>query len=258
MWSVYNFLSTIEQIVENEVKGNYPRYWDEDFITQSLLRSLRKEFGPRVRVGLDVPPLPYRVYWWGWFFPAVVWPVDWVVVEWDIYKLRGFSEQRFGDVAILVTTKYPDKDKVEGVAFLEAKKLYPKSSDFQAIDFAQLRRINTHAPRASVLLYNYRQVYPYDWWYTYAATVPMDLVIATRKKDISLYKFSLPFSVQLLTHLFGFCLERADEPLNIAKGYLAEYGSPLYLVVARVGIGVEPPSSNEIEFSRDRFTRLEE
>ncbi len=249
-----DFLYTIEGIVRKNVRGNYPRDWDEDFITRSLLKSLRTVFGPQTRIHLDAPFL----------LPPLIIPVlrpwsviDELVVGWDAYKMTGAKENKFGDVAILVTIRYPDGDKIEGVAFLEAKKRYKNSSNFQAIDFQQLKRINARAPRASVLLYDFNAIYGY-WWRTYAVTAPMDLVIATQKKDTSLYKFSMPFSIRILRHLLGFCLEHADEPLRIAKGYQTEYGTPLYLLVVRVGMGVEPPSGDEVEFNRDRFARFEE
>ncbi len=255
----YRFLDTVEKIIYDNVKANYPRDWDEDFITRSLLKSLRQTFGPRTLICLDrldyylsrYPHIPLPFWWRGM--------TDEIRVEWDAYKMTGANESKFGDVAILVSAKYPDGDKVDGVAFLEAKKRYKSSHNFQAINFDQLARINSHAPRASVLLYDFVPVCRYwNGLCTFAVTVPMDLVILTKKKDTSLYKFATPFSFRLIAHLLGYCLERADEPLKIARGYQTEYGTPLYLLVVRVGIGVEPPSGDEVEFNRDRFARLEE
>lgn len=250
------FLCTIEKIVRKSVRGNYPRDWDEDFITRSLLKSLRTTFGGQTRIHFDnpflLPPLIVP-------FPRRLSVIDGyeLQVEWDAYKMTGAGENKFGDVAILVAIRYPDGDKIEGVAFLEAKKRYKNGSNFRAVDFQQLKRINARAPRASVLLYDFRPSYGH-WWRTYAVIAPMDLVIATQKKDTSLYKFSTPFSVRILRHLLGFCLEHADEPLRIAKGYQTEYDAPLYLLVLRVGMGVQPPSGDEVEFSAGRFTRFEE
>lgn len=264
MMHVCDFLFSIENTIKEEVGYNFPRNWDEDFITRSLLKSLRKKFNTRTQIYLDEPcsfcliamPFPLRHVWH-------------ITLEWDAYKMSGSDENKFGDIAILVVIKYPDGDKVEGVAFLEAKRIYESSHNFEAIDFKQLKRISKHAPKASVLLYDFNSIL-YDFnpiclcrpywriWHTYAVTAPIDLVIATRKRDMSLYKFSIPFSVRLIKHLLGFCLEHADEPIRIAKGYQEKYGTPLYLLVARVGIGVEPPLSDEVEFDRVRAQPLEQ
>ncbi|ACY47079.1 hypothetical protein Rmar_0171 [Rhodothermus marinus DSM 4252] len=235
----------IEQyIIRKNIKESYPRDWDEDFITRSLLKSLRTELPQPTSIHLHPytkPDLRHHK----------------VEVKWDAYKMTGGKENKFGDVAILVVTKYPDGDTIKGVAFLEAKKRYKNSSHFRAIDFEQLKRITDNAPRASLLLYDFNIINQY-WWPTYIVTVPADLVIATHKKDISLYKFSKPFSAALLNYLLGFDLEHTEKALSIAKGYQTEYGTPLYLMVIRVGIGTEPPSDNEVDFNRNYFVRLEE
>lgn len=280
MMRACDFLFRIENIIKKA--ANFPWNWDEDCITRSLLKSMLEIFGTRIEIYLDEPFsfLPINMS-----FPSGY--AQQVIVEWEAYKMSGRDENKFGDVAILVAIKYHDGDKVEGVAFLEAKKIYENTHNFEAMDFDQLKRIIEHAPKASVLLYDfdpiiyrhfcdfdsiysYRRFYSHrrfylhrryqSGWRTHAVTVPIDLVIAKQKKDRSLYKFSMPFSVQLMMHLLGFCLHHDDEPITIARGYQKKYRDqekyPLYLLVARVGIGERPPSIDEVEFNRKRAQPL--
>lgn len=244
------FILECEGLVNSQIRGNYPVDWDEDFLTRGLLKALRQELGREFMLSSYFPSFVSRASYFSMHVHAHV------HVRWNVYKMKGKEENKFGDVAILVKVRYYDRDVIEGVAFMEAKRRYTPSGKFDAIDVNQLRRINQNAPRASVLLYDFAPiVYPYKFscLCTHAATVPMDLVLATGKKGVSLYKFSTPFSKRLLRHLLGFDLERGHEALKIAKGYRQELGAPRNVGVFAVGVGVRPPALDEIDINPDRF-----
>jgi hypothetical protein len=78
--------------------------------------------------------------------------------------------------------------------------------------------------RSSVLLYDYdsivnfaemnfittplNQLNGYLWKpITYAVTLPVGTVLATQKKDTSLYKFSLPFSYNCFLDIFNLLID---------------------------------------------------
>ena len=257
---LWDFLLWIEKIVTERVYRNFPIDWDEDFVTRDLLRDLRRIRKTALHFEMEQ-----------WYSLPFCWPI-WnrlaktiLNIEWSAYKQTGTPERLFGDIAVLVFTQYPDGDRVEGVGFLEAKKRNPKNAKFDAIRVNQLRRIVKHAPRASMLLYDYEPVhYCHPWrpWkclpQTFAAAVPMDLALVTKKRDASLYKFSKPFSAQLLLYLLGFELERTQRALAIAKGHEDRFGAPRYLLVLRVGVNSDVPPEDLIAYSRDRFTPIEE
>ena len=244
------FVSEIEDILLEHVKNNYPVDWDENFITRSLLKEIRHRLG-----SVFVADLQHRTR------------IDWVP-----YKLSGTPENKFGDIAILVNIRYQDGDGIEGVAFLEAKKRNQKETEFGAIKTEQLENILKNAPSSMMLLYDYDDITQFvdfipskgpwlrGWKYkpcTCAVTVPLTLVSNTRKRDMTLYKFSLPFSYQLVFRYFqGLDLEFQKNPIQIAKGYASDKGLPTYLVAVSVAYGKVKPEV--IEFNKELFTEIGE
>ena len=247
------FLIGVESILENEVKRSYPRYWDENTITLNILRAFETLLH---NVNLvDISPQVLKI-------------------KWQAFKLGGNPHYTFGDVALLVNIRYQDKDAIEGVAFIEAKKKEPKHTIFKKMKMQQLRKISRHAPSATVLLYDYNDITDFAamnllpvslqkinglFWKpcTYAVSVPMKTVLVSKKNDTSLYKFSLPFSYQLLFRYFqSFDLDFRQRPIQIAKGFVAsQFGAPKYLVVAALGFGEAEPTE-EISFNRELFRTI--
>jgi hypothetical protein len=232
------------------VKENYRADWDEDFITRSILKGIRQQL----------------------HFTKVVGFKDRVRVEWIPYKLSGKAENKFGDIAILVKISYRDGDEIEGVAFLEAKKRKPGNEKFEALKFEQLKRIRRYAPSLMALLYDYNDITQFTdfdpnaderywgWYYkpcTYAVVVPSNIVIHMKKRDTTLYKFSLPFSYQLIFRYFnGLDLEFGKAPIEIAKGYRIDKGLPTYLVAVSITYGKAEPEP--VNFNRELFSKIEE
>ena len=245
---VRSFLSQLELILQKHVKNNYPRYWNEDFISMSIMKEIEQTLSTVTIEGLK----------------------ERMNVEWSAFKQTGIPEQKFGDLAFLVNIKYQDGDIIEGATFLEAKKRRPKKTRFEAIRISQLRKISKNAPHSMVLLYDYDDITQFAntynssffWnWFplkpcTYSVVVPMNTIIETKKRDSTLYKFSLPFSHQLFfRYLHGFDLEYDKKAIEIAKGYAMKKGFPKYLMVASVAFGNTEPY-RDITFNKNRFRKI--
>ncbi|WP_434982055.1 hypothetical protein [Xanthomonas arboricola] len=124
-------LDRIDQIIHREVQQCYPRYWSEDHITFSWLRRLIAEW-PLIK--LDPHPT--------------------VSVQWDAYKMSGKLEQENGDVCFLIDINFDNKNSLQGVGFLEAKRIYD-SGQFDALKWAQLRLLSGNSSNHQLLLYDH-------------------------------------------------------------------------------------------------------
>ena len=62
------------------------------------------------------------------------------------YKLRDRPETRYGDIAIVVRLTSWDREVIEGVGFLEAKKRSLRNQSFEAFKPTQAQRISRRAP----------------------------------------------------------------------------------------------------------------
>ncbi len=243
---IQRLYAKLEQMLREEVKDSFPHEWDEDYITLKILSEYRKKFSSIKMV--DVFSIPIKI-------------------ESLSYKLKGKNETRFGDIAFLLRIQYPDKN-LEGVAFLEAKKMHQYKNIFDAIKHEQLNRIMSNAPRSLLLMYDYRPIHQYYPFlaesnfflleqYTHTAVIPISLATSIKDKNEKLYRFSVPLSYQILYRYFrGLDLEFSQKALEIAKGYNREFGTPQYLVVVSVAYG-EVNSPDFREFNRNIFTPID-
>jgi len=87
---------------------------------------------------------------------------------------------------------------------------------------------------------------------THSVVVPLRLVLATGKRDTSVYKYSLPFSYQLFYRYFnGLDLDFTESALSTAKGFAEKENIPRYVIVASVAFG--EAETKEIGVNRDTF-----
>jgi len=243
------FLLEVERILQEQVKNSFPTDWDEDFITMNTLREIRKKLNIVKIKGFKRG----------------------MKIEWTCFKLGRPPEKKFGDVALLMNISYQDGDKIEGVAFLEAKKRTIGKIKFEAMKTAQLKRICRNAPSSMTLLFDYEDVTQFanteafserwSWLVlkpcTCSVVVPINTILSVGKKDTTLYKFSLPFSYQLFFRYFqGFDLEFRESSIKIAKGYAIKKGVPKYLMVISVAFGTAEPF-RDIDFNRNLFSEME-
>jgi hypothetical protein len=127
-------LDRIDQIIHREVAGCHPRYWSEDHITYSWLKKLISEWP---RISLASHPT--------------------TSVRWDAYKMDGNLEQENGDVAFLIDINFVNGNKLLGVGFLEAKRIYD-NGNFEALKWAQLRLLSSNSSSHQLLLYDHNPI----------------------------------------------------------------------------------------------------
>ena len=256
------FYLKLEKIISDEINSSYPIDWNEDFISRNILRKFRNELNY-----IEIEGYKYNR-----------------AISWEAYKYDGTIENKFGDIGFIVSIDYPDGDKIEGVSFIEAKKRYNNSTLFKSIKFSQLRRINRNAPHSMVLLYDYLDITDFAQNYyssnsgfyygdidpyiispnikntlvTKATIAPNTNVIAVNKKDIGLYKLSLPFSYQISFRYFhGFDLDKSERALGIAKGFSSKKGFPNTICILKISSSKQM-LENIPNINKKLYRRLEE
>jgi hypothetical protein len=238
----------MEKTIAAAILRTYPADWVEDAITYEVLQSLRRAFS-----FANLSQMKKRR-----------------TIRWAPYKLRGTAERTFGDIAVLIRFNDSDGVELEGVAFLEAKRRYPKSGAYDELRPTQVNRILQHAPHARVLLYDYEyvndftlyqlavgyyarhrelvpgtgglsimiveEVHPFSGIYaTHALAVPVTTVQALASTGRGIARFGVPFAQQLLLrYLNGQDLEFGANELAIAKGWVQGVGAPRYVLVIEV------------------------
>ncbi len=207
------FCQGIEELINELVQEIFILNWDEDFITRKLLSQLAQKLN-----GSQITDLENRV------------------VFLTPFKLTKPVEKKFGDIAIIVNIEYGDGDKIEGIAFLEAKRKYKESRNFDAIKWEQLERICNNAPHSQLLLYDFRDISEFSSTglvtkksatasnpmaqlpVTKFVSVPINKAIQIKQKNERLYKLSLPFSYQVgYRYMNGFDLDYNNDKLNQVK-----------------------------------------
>lgn len=245
----------LERIIRNSISSISSHEWNEDFITLSLLRDLRKGLLGTTLIGRDSKNS----------------------ISWQVYKLRGTYENNFGDIALAINIKYKDSTDISGVAFLEAKKRDWRKTTFGAMRMPQAKKILKNAPRAQYLLYDYEEITKFLYGSLYseelihyrherdikrrlsevtrAVCVPLNLALATGYKDMLLYRNGLPLSLMLSNRYFqGLDLEFDETSKQVATGFLNKFGLPKYIVkIDILEIGAEPGEQglqiNQLEYS---------
>lgn len=212
------FCQEVEELINELVQENYVLNWDEDFLTRKFLSQLTQRLN-----GSLITDLENRV------------------VFLTPFKLTKPVEKKFGDIAIIVRIEFGDGDVIEGIAFLEAKRKYKESRNFDAIKWEQLERIYNKAPHSQLLLYDFRDISEFastglvskksatagnpmaQLPVTKFVTVPINKAIQIKQKNERLYKLSLPISYQLgYRYLNGFDLDFTNEKLSQVKSDFAK------------------------------------
>jgi len=243
-------LEHVEHLIRDVVRTCCPTSWDEDHITFSITDRLG-QLGNFDVTGLQRP----------------------FKIRWDARKLRGPTETALGDLGVLVRFTAWDGEQIEGIGLLEAKKRSLSSSSFDAVRKSQLTKIAKNAPRSRLLLYDHtgiteftdnlsiasmaRPICPWfgPYWhdyivtpcqYSYAVALPIHLALRIGNYKTSLYKYSIPLSVQLCGRYFrAQDLEFDPKVLDRVKGYIDGAGGPRYLLLIGVSTGPQPPAMPE-------------
>lgn len=250
-----DLIAKIEEKFGPTISSCFPYEWNEDHITFSMLKSIRKDFS--------------SFAFWGWGLRESV--------NWSAYKYSGKLENKYGDIGVLVKLVYRDGRVLEGIGFVEAKRRYQGKLTFDALKIPQLRRIKKNFPHSYLLLYDYEPITgfignhalapsesPLNTSYkglasqpfTHALAVQTHTALATTAKDQSLYKHGIPFSHLLVNRYFnGLDLEFDEEILNHVKGFNSDRGFVSYLIEATV---YEPGAriDEEPQINRNMYEEL--
>jgi len=231
---IIDLIQKLENTITENVKNNFPNDWDEDFITRNIIKDFRNNYN-HITIENQYD--------------------DITKINWSGYKLKGTPEKLFGDIALLFNIMYQDGTNIEGVAFIEAKKRYKNTVNFNSIKFPQTRRILSNAPHSMTLFYDYEKIpfssldhrlnhlycdcdliYPCTA-FSYSVIIPSNIIIQIKNTTTSLYKFSYPFSYQLCVRYFnGIDLDFNKKSIDIAKGFIDNIG-PKYLLVVDIAHG---------------------
>lgn len=130
----FHILEAVDELLDKCIRGCYPRAWNEDHITYSWLSELSQA--------------------WPSLAPARHGPVD---VSWDAYKMDGALEEENGDVAFLIDLRFDNGNTLQGVGFLEAKRIY-ESGKFDALKWKQLIGLEANSMNHQLLLYDHDPV----------------------------------------------------------------------------------------------------
>jgi hypothetical protein len=249
------FTSTIEKILEEEVKKLLPGYWDEDQLTIGFLIALTKQLSNNTiddfRGGAKV------------FINA--------------FKQSGkLTETKYGDIAIILNITFPDGERIEGIAYIEAKKRKVGGVTFDAVKETQLKTINENAPRARLLLYDYEPITGFIASYfeeemyrinynrtlrlmptTHSVVIPLNLALHIKHYDTKLYKFGLPFSHQLtFRYMYGQDLEFNEAAIKASKGFAERQNLSKYIMTITIGPeGIKNEKENLVNM--DYYERLQ-
>jgi hypothetical protein len=245
------WLVETERLIGTALAEILDRDWDENDATKSWMRALRRELK---QVEVSGVGRPYAM-------------------AWDTVKLKGKSENLFGDIGVFVRIDYPNGVRTEGVGFIEAKRIFP-SGRYQELKRDQLERMLKATAHHRLGLYErepipeaafglaghgmgpfFSDAWPLaaSWDSVVAAVIPTSVALKMRgNKRIDLHPPCLPLSFQLCArYLGGYDLDDSSDLLAaIEKGHA---GAPSYLMIANVVIGGEttPSTDNLIRFGPD-------
>lgn len=131
-----DIISLVEGIITSEIEEHIQDNllaWHEDTITHNILRKFRKQLR-NLTIKYDKR--------------------NFIYTNANFYKNSGNVETKFGDIAIILQISYDDANIIEGVAIIEAKRIYPKTKRFDAVKIDQLERILNNATHSYLILYD--------------------------------------------------------------------------------------------------------
>ena len=244
--SRFDWHKAVDITVSNALGKCYPRDWkDEDHLTRSLLSALRDEHS---NVTIEKDNCSGKK----------------LKCHLDIYKNTKEQgiEQKHGDIGVLVQLHFDESKMLEGVAFLEAKRIYHDSTDdkkskFAALDKSQLKKYCNNSSFHRTVLYDYRKK---DNDYSgVSKTLPTRHLLTIDKSNRDIYTYCEYFSYCLTNRYFqGYELDFNPDLVNAAKGFLGANGGVKYLIVAQATLSPNLELNPKlIEVNRDVYTRLD-
>jgi len=230
----------MREIINKVISSAYPRNWNEDFITMDILRKLRQEYE-------DIEITKDKV------------AKTSTKLSWDIFKhtKKGNIEQKFGDIGILVQIMYPNGKYIEGVAFIEAKRIYYPEEKFTALKAEQLKTLSENS-------FSHRTVF-YDYIKGSNAPplclgLPTKHLIALEDNSRGIYPYCELYSYILTNrYLQGYELDYTPESIESLKGFADANGGVDFLIVAQMTFSPDmQPSIKNIEINPDIYLSINE
>lgn len=244
--SRFDWHKAVDNTVSNALGKCYPRDWkDEDHLTRSLLRALRDEHST---VTIEKDKIIGKN----------------TKCHWDIYKNTKEQgiEQKHGDIGVLVQLHFDESKILEGVAFLEAKRIYHDSLDdtkskFEALDMLQLEKYCNNSSFHRTVLYDVKNISNQN--VAVSLTLPTRHLLTIDKNNRDIYPYCERFSYCLTNRYFqGYELDFDQTLVNEVKGFLGNNGGVKYLIVAQTTLSPELELSLEpIKINRDIYARLD-
>ncbi|WP_346320321.1 hypothetical protein [Chitinophaga sp. YIM B06452] len=213
----------LESIFNEICADSHPYEWDENHISYQLMQRLRQLFSNKI-IRFD-----------GWS----------KIVNWQSFKNRGRQENRFGDIALLITIQFTSGETLKGVACLEAKRDF-SSGSFESMDIDQLKRIWANTPYSHLLLYthtleNLPLKFPdqREWnskvWVSPINTAKELLKQTQQNDNRKVLRTSFPFSMFLTSRIFwGLDLDYREEIFEDIEKGIHKIANPSYLGVVNV------------------------
>lgn len=193
----------LEHIFSEICNGSYPYEWDENHISFSLMKQLRRLFSNRV--------ISFN---------------SWTkIVDWRSFKNRGKQETNYGDIALIVTVQFSSGEILKGIASIEAKRSF-NSENFESVSNEQLDRIIYNLPYSHLLLYHHReqelqQKFPDEstwrshFWISPLNTTRQIFSQTTSNDNWKVLRVSFPFTMFLTSRIFwGLDLDFREEIWN--------------------------------------------
>ncbi len=214
--SLYSIASdSIQECFEDHAEGR----WKEDFITAEILKRIKK-----------IPPKSFE------------YQGDFKNVAWDAYKYNGNLETVSGDIALIIKLEFSNGKYLEGVAYIEAKRIYHsknlKNCNYKSIKWDRLTEYSSYSHAHYVMLYDIMPDSPVTYL---CKAIPTEhlLTISSNKRDI--YPFCEYFHQLLAYRLsMGYGLDFNQDKVNEAKGFSESSRRFKYLMTGSFKHSIEP------------------
>jgi hypothetical protein len=121
--------SAVDREINDAIAGSN---WDEDYITRRILLALKKSSQNMAAMNGSS-----------------------IKLNWCAYKQTGNVETQYGDIGFVVNITFPNKKMLRGIAFLEAKRIYPEADEFTKLgSWTQIERMLKNTQHHHLLLYD--------------------------------------------------------------------------------------------------------
>jgi len=160
----------------------------------------------------------------------------------NVYKQRGNLENKFGDIAFVITNNLDNGEVINGVSFIEAKRDFPENNyRFNSFKKAQMERFLLNTNSSYYLFYSHHSFLPI------ADTRYLNQIVNKKYirdgnlelEDLIYMQYS--FFSQISRFLQGYDLDYTKESIIIAEGKNDNLGKAKYIIqIEKFGEGEHP------------------